>query len=434
MDAKVSVIVPIYNVKRYLEECLESIKNQSLDRYEVILVDDGSVDGSDGIIKRYCQSNNNWKSIRQRNSGYGKAVNVGIDSAKSSYISIVEPDDYIEKDTLKCLWECAEKNRADVVSADYRWFYEVDGKKYFEKKSVFDDGGMYGRIINPFKDKDVIMARFINPASLFRKTFLEKNDIKHNETAGAAFQDRGFFFLTTMCAERIVVLDRTFYNYRHDNPNSSIAGRNDIDKVLGEYEYIYEQITHRGKMYRRFLPEHFRRELGSCLYALSRAGEQYQKESVNKISDAFCNYENEGLIDKSAIRGHLLEQLNAIMYSPDKVYESLSGMKQEIHNKVKPFERFVIYGAGVVARRIFDMLDNDDARKLLGFAVSDVNNQMFKEYRGCPIMNIEHYLEKKGDVGVIVGVTHRWRKELVDKLDSLGFRHVIVIDSMGADI
>ena len=92
---KVSIIIPVYNVERYLEECMESVLGQTLKEIEIICVNDGSSDGSPGILKEYARRDKRVILIDQENRGYGYAMNRGIERASGEYIGIVEPDDYV---------------------------------------------------------------------------------------------------------------------------------------------------------------------------------------------------------------------------------------------------------------------------------------------------------------------------------------------------
>ena len=218
---KVSVVIPVYNAFPYLKECVDSVLAQSLDKFEIICIDDGSTDDSLAVLRRYALADKRIKVITKENKGYGHTVNLGIRQAKGEYISIIEPDDYIENDMLHTLYGAAKQYELDIVNSDYRWFYDEKGRRVFEKHTIYNDLQMYERVLNPRNDTNILQGKYINPAGLFRKKFLLENSIFHNETAGAAFQDTGFCFLSLILAERIMVLSRAFYNYRHYNPNSS---------------------------------------------------------------------------------------------------------------------------------------------------------------------------------------------------------------------
>ena len=120
MTPLISIIIPIYNTEKYLEQCLGSIASQSLKDFEAICIDDGSTDGSPKIMDAFAAADTRFKVIHKQNAGYGAAVNTGIAHASGTYIGIVEPDDYIEPDMYKTLYEAAESNDfPDIVKGAY---------------------------------------------------------------------------------------------------------------------------------------------------------------------------------------------------------------------------------------------------------------------------------------------------------------------------
>lgn len=119
----VSVVVPIYNVENYLEQCLDSIAVQTFNSYEVILVDDGSTDSSGEIAKKYEQTYFSFRLIKKENGGLSSARNAGIEKARGKYICFVDADDYIKSDYIEKLYSKAQEFNADMVIADY---HEVD--------------------------------------------------------------------------------------------------------------------------------------------------------------------------------------------------------------------------------------------------------------------------------------------------------------------
>ncbi|MDE7431154.1 MAG: glycosyltransferase [Lachnospiraceae bacterium] len=430
-DIKVSVVIPVYNALPYLKECMDSVLAQSLEGFEIICINDGSTDDSLTSLRKYALADERIKIITKDNRGYGHTVNLGIRQAEGEYISIIEPDDYIEKDMLQTLYETAKQYELDVVSADYRWFYDEAGRRVFEKHVIYNDRKMYGKVLDPRKDIKVVQGQYINPAGLFRKKFLLERNIVHNETAGAAFQDRGFCFLSLIQAERLMVLSCAFYNYRHDNPASSISGRNDIDKVIMEYRMTLDKLLKMDDAYREYFPEFFRREYESCRYALSRSYNYAQKEALYKISEEFRNYENEGILDAGGMQTEMKNELYFVMYSPKEAYCSFSGLKDEIHESLLEFDSFVIYGAGVVGKRIFKGLSVEDRKKCMGFAVSNRESNL-TSMENYPIKCIEEYIDKRENTAVVVAVTKKYRDEIMERLSILGFQNIIIPQSMGA--
>lgn len=153
MECKVSVIVPVYNVETYLEECVDSLLGQSLKDIEIILVDDGSTDSSGNICDRYEAENPNVSVIHKTNGGLGDARNVGTQAANGKYIYFIDSDDVLDKRALQYLYDEAEKNCVDVIlfsaecfSDEKNFYFDKDqykrtcflneimsGKKMFEK-------------------------------------------------------------------------------------------------------------------------------------------------------------------------------------------------------------------------------------------------------------------------------------------------------------
>ena len=105
MDVRISVIIPIYNVERYIRECLQSVARQSFSAYEVLMVDDGSTDRSGRIAQEYADRYSRFRLIHKENGGLSSARNAGLEQAKGMYVCFVDADDYITEDYLCRLYE-----------------------------------------------------------------------------------------------------------------------------------------------------------------------------------------------------------------------------------------------------------------------------------------------------------------------------------------
>lgn len=212
----VSVVVPIYKVERYLVKCVDSILAQTLREIEVILVDDGSPDACPSLCDAYAARDARVRVVHQSNGGYGKAVNAGIAAATAPYIGIVEPDDFIEPDMYATLWASAQKHDADVVKG---WFYDfLDIQPGGHTKSFpFPHPPAEDR---PFHITEFPQLLYMHPSvwtCLYRKDFLEKNNIRVTEAPGAGWTDNPFQVQTLCLAERIVFINRPFYHWRRLN-------------------------------------------------------------------------------------------------------------------------------------------------------------------------------------------------------------------------
>lgn len=144
MKDKISVIVPVYNVEEYLPKCIESILNQTHKNLELILVDDGSPDGSPKICDEYAEKDKRVKVIHKKNAGVSAARNDGLDAAKGDFIAFVDSDDWIEQDMYEKLILKQQENDYDLVMCNFNWvidgktthMYEGSKKEFCESKDI----------------------------------------------------------------------------------------------------------------------------------------------------------------------------------------------------------------------------------------------------------------------------------------------------------
>jgi glycosyltransferase involved in cell wall biosynthesis len=240
---KISVIIPIYNVERYLFECLDSIRNQSFSDFEAICVNDGSTDGSRDIIASFLDSDPRFKAVDKPNSGYGASMNRGLNEATGDYIAILESDDFYETQTLERLFQTITSNNAEVVKANY-YLYWSDPEA---RNEVFDlvPKDQCGRIVNPQIEHEIFFKPPSVWAAMYSRDFIEKNEILFLESPGASYQDTSWNFKIWFCAERAVFLDEAFVHYRQDNQNSSVKAADKVYCVVDEYKEMDRYLSTR---------------------------------------------------------------------------------------------------------------------------------------------------------------------------------------------
>jgi len=172
MNPKISVIIPIYNVEKYLDKCLNSVMNQTLKDIEIICVDDCSPDGSHLIVEKYAAEDSRISFIRhEENLGLGGARNTAIRAAKADFIASVDSDDYIEPTMLEILWDATEEGKFDIICCG---FDRVDnnGKQVLSQE--------YPNAIIENKNNSINIFTRMNPAfwnKLWRKSLYTQNDI-----------------------------------------------------------------------------------------------------------------------------------------------------------------------------------------------------------------------------------------------------------------
>lgn len=280
-QAKVSVVLPIYNAAPYLRECLDSIIKQTLKDIEIICVNDGSTDNSLDIIKEYAQKDIRIKYIDKPNAGYGQTMNCGMDLATGEYIGIVEPDDFIKPEMYETLYNKAKETKADVIKSDY---YEYTNGKI--KYRNITSANTYDKIIN-YKTAENKLGFSINPTGIFKKEFLQKYNIKFNETPGASHQDIGFSILLSFYSSIFIYINQAFYMYRQDNINSSMQSYANPNIMIDEYTFILENLVKNKNIFEKIKIKFYQLRHNSFMYflnnRLSPTDKDYFLENVYKI-------------------------------------------------------------------------------------------------------------------------------------------------------
>lgn len=234
---KISVIVPVYNAEDWLQDALASLQRQTYADFEVILVDDGSTDGSADICRKMCGQDPRFRIISQSNYGVSMARNAGLDHARGEWIAFMDADDEMPSDALAVMMEHAVKSGTDIIAGKYVRAIPTR-MPYGEGKSMTVDSdsaimvGLYQkRILN-------------SPCGvLYRATvFNGRNPLRFRK---GRYEDLDIFYQAFERTDRICILDRTVYFYR-DNPDSFINTWSDgrLD-VLDVTDRIVEHMRRR---------------------------------------------------------------------------------------------------------------------------------------------------------------------------------------------
>ena len=233
---KLSILVPVYNAAEFLPLCLESIINQTYKDFECFLINDGSTDNSLKILQDYAKKDKRLKVLDKKNSGYGASLNFAMKKAIGEYISIVEPDDFLNTK----FYELLLAHDADIIKSSFMKFYGKTWKTIPERvfHEVRKDFPINGTKIRPIKNQKIFLADPTIWSAIYKRELLEKNHIKFLETPGASYQDAGFQFKTFASAKEIVCLEKPLYYYRKDNENSSVKSAKKITAVKTEFDEI----------------------------------------------------------------------------------------------------------------------------------------------------------------------------------------------------
>lgn len=337
--AKVSVIVPIYNVEMYLVEALDSLQRQTLHDIEIICVNDGSKDNSLSIMKKYAEKDERFIIIDKENGGYGKAMNVGLDRATGEYIGILEPDDYVPLNMYEDLYLVAKEHNLDFVKADFYRF--TTDEKTEDKHMVYNhldkSHENYNTVLCPTEKPHVTKFIMNTWSGIYKRSFIEEHHIRHNETPGASFQDNGFFWQTFMYAKRVMFLDKPYYCNRRDNPNSSVNSKEKVYCMNIEYDYIRDIFMKKeNRELWEILKSYYNvKRFYNYMFTLDRISDEFKKEYVDRISAEFRRSEELGELDYSLFSLKSSEKLKLLIRQPSEYYSKYVVASKEMQKLVK---------------------------------------------------------------------------------------------------
>lgn len=252
-----SIVIPIFNVEKYLSKCIESVLIQTYDDFELILVDDGSPDNCGRICDDYAKKDNRIIVIHKENGGVSSARNAGLDIAKGKYIGFVDPDDYIDKDMYYDMIMSAEKNNADIVCCN--WFVDDNGNIYSHKTDA--------SVLEIMNKEQFVCELFKIPrtvgGSCCTKIFLKKNiKNKFNETLDIC-EDNMFLFENSKNINKVLFVDKCLYNLYQRNTS---ATRANVDETLYKSILVRYSIFNNFKNHSKICYEQIQYDLiDSCL-------------------------------------------------------------------------------------------------------------------------------------------------------------------------
>ena len=332
---KMSIVIPVYNAEKYIEQCLKSCINQTMKDIEIILVNDESTDNTLEILNRYSEKDKRIIVINQKNTGPGLARNRGLDIAKGEYVFFVDSDDFFEKNLCEETYNCAVKNNADAVLFNYK-HYDTDGKTLLEKYNVKKD--LYDKfnsniIPNSFNDLETIKNAVFNVDCaawkyILKKEFLIANNIRFPNIRPAG-EDMPFTLEVKLSAKIFYLDKKPFYSHRV-NINDSVS-KNPIpwDVIVKEYFTIL-------KKYNKLdcLKQEYKKCCSRVLFCIQ---EDKREEFLNSLEtflndDLFSSIKNQIFMEdlKRSIKQELYYELKQdLKLTPAKIIRSIFSVKNE---------------------------------------------------------------------------------------------------------
>lgn len=234
----ISIIIPIYNVEKYLRICLESVINQTYTNFEVIMVDDGSTDNSVCICKEYCNNDNRFKLFQKENGGASSARNLGLKNAEGKYIYFLDSDDWLNNNALESLINCATKENADLVFCEALAIDDLTGKESYSNYSYhrqYETGVSYKIMKEMLAHKEFHVAVWL---LLIEKSLIIDNDLFFKE--GIIYEDMIFAYQIFCLANNAAHVHEVFYNrrYRENSVMTTKKGEKNFVSAVEAYKNV----------------------------------------------------------------------------------------------------------------------------------------------------------------------------------------------------
>ena len=249
-DFLISIVIPVYNAEKYLEQCLNSIQNQTYKNFEVILVNDGSMDHSESICMDFVKVDTRFKYFTKVNGGASSARNFGLDNVTGDYITFIDADDWVDENHLEVLMNNIKENNSDMAVSSIKKFDNVSNFEF----RVYSNQEKYLLNYNKLNREEflVILPKLIYASNsykiavskLFKKELV--TNIRFDESIIYG-EDLEFFFKLYLNINSISYVDEVTYIYRlHDESSSSKFGQLHMEQELTIYKKMYERIEELG--------------------------------------------------------------------------------------------------------------------------------------------------------------------------------------------
>lgn len=265
MEIKVSVIVPAYNVEKYIGKCLESLINQTLKDIEIIVINDGSTDSTGDIIENYAKKDSRIKYIKQENTGSSEARNRGIKESKGKYIGYLDSDDYVEKKYYEDMFLYAEKNNLELVVSDF--IKETKEKQEIKQDFLLSD--------NTFISGKEYVENVLNGNGypnvwdkIALKSIYEKEEIKFEKDIFLG-DDIVVTIKLGYFAKKIGKLNRAYVHYIQHESQGTLKGKlgnkiNDLYLVCKNLKEFFEKENYTSKNFNWYFINEFYLKFLTC--------------------------------------------------------------------------------------------------------------------------------------------------------------------------
>lgn len=300
-DIKVSVIIPVYNVEEYLNECMDSVVNQTLREIEIICVDDGSTDRSGEILEEYVKNDKRVKVYHQQNKYAGCARNLGLEYAQGKYVVFWDSDDFFELNALEKMYDKCEKDQAELCICGGNRMDHATGVKYRSGVYVVEKMLPEER---PFSRKEIPQYIFnfttnVPWNKMFLRKFIKRHQLQFQPLRQA--NDVYFSMLALYLSERITILNEPLVTYRMNNTESLTGKASDTRYCTKEaFEAVWAKLQEFGQMDDALKQSFVNRVFGALVYSLRT------QWNVDSYQELYYLYRDQ-VFEELGVHGHEME-------------------------------------------------------------------------------------------------------------------------------
>ena len=408
---KISIIIPIYNVFEYLPSCIESVLRQTYKEWELILVDDGSTDGSDGICDRYGNLDDRIQVIHQKNGGVSNARNRGLAAASGDYFLFLDGDDLIDKGMLDRLAQEAKDGDVDIVISVFDHMFS-DGKT----KEVFRDSERME--LDRFSTlREMFNYRFYGwepVGKLYKRELFD--GVRFDESKKYA-EDMLINWELLKRVKRTVYIPYVGYHY-YQRKESAVHSKFSFEhlstlEVVNKIDDEMDDVpTDVKRSFNNIFLRRYRYELSGWImskeYELDERFVRYQKRLLEKMNEAIEYIESPK------------EDFVFLLTPVESIREKMKELKEEMVDEIKrckeEYDGIYIYGAGDIASNLAEIL-NEAHIEFDGFVVGRGHNTSQKPDNGIhTVIDLDHFVKEKNCL--IIAVSNQYLQEVLE-----GFRY-----------
>lgn len=404
---KVSIIVPVYNAEQFLETCLDSLINQTLQEIEILCINDGSTDRSADILEKYNRKDTRVKIFSNpRNMGQPTSRNKGIEEAKGKYIQFVDADDFIEKEAVHELFELAEEKQSDMCYMGM----QIHMEEGLDMKAV--PMGICGQYPNVYDGKELLQILtekneffYYTWSVFYNSAFLKENELLYRELVCG---QGGNFIPRCLCrAKRVIVCNKKYYHYRVHNASITHTEKAPKELLYGKIMRYVDILQILAKDEKSLELEIFLNETYKKLIGGIQALTSYEKSELeNRMPSNFARH-----------IFHILCK-EGQMYRID--------LTEDMIKKIKKKEYVIIYGAGYASKDMIELMQQNEI-EILGFAVTKRKNNKVSLF-GHHIYEIEELEQYKSRTIVLIAANKKYNQEIQEILKQYGFEDYIPLN------